>query len=63
MREHEELVTVVSVCKGSDYDWQSSIDFCFDDTEEAIKFVRLVLSQGLTCLVYDKFEKRGDIIG
>lgn len=49
------MKTVVSVCMGHDYDdWKASIPFKFGTSEEAISFLKISLSQGFLCLVYEE---------
>lgn len=47
------MKTIVSVCNGQEYDWQSAIDYSFEEAEDAIAFLKLSLSQWYKCLVYD----------
>jgi hypothetical protein len=56
------MITVVSVCNGREYDWQSAIDYRFEDQNEAIEFLKLSLSQGFKCLIFhdEKGEEEGN---
>jgi len=55
------MTTVVSVCNVNDYDWKSAIDYEFDDTEEAMSFLRLYIKNGFKCLVYEYEDRKKEV--
>lgn len=51
-----EMTITVSVCQGEHYDWQSAIEYVFENTNDAIAFLTLSINQGFKCLVYRNEE-------